>query len=50
MFCGATRYLSLATSAFFGLGAYASAALLGVLPWPLVIAVRRGWSRRGRGR
>lgn len=37
LFCGATRYLSLATSAFFGLGAYASATLLGVLPWPLVI-------------
>jgi len=38
IFCGATRYLSLATSAFFGLGAYASAILLDVLPWPLVIA------------
>jgi len=37
LFCGATRYLSLATSAFFGLGAYSSAALLEVLPWPLVI-------------
>lgn len=37
LFCGATRYLSLATSAFFGLGAYASATLLGLLPWPLVI-------------
>ncbi|MBB3180140.1 branched-chain amino acid ABC transporter permease [Variovorax sp. Sphag1AA] len=37
LFCGATRYLSLATSAFFGLGAYASAMLLEVLPWPLVI-------------
>ena len=38
MFCGATRYLSLATSAFFGVGAYTSAVLLDVLPWPLVIA------------
>jgi len=38
LFCGATRYLSLATSAFFGIGAYASATLLEVLPWPLVIA------------
>ncbi|MDM0046756.1 branched-chain amino acid ABC transporter permease [Variovorax dokdonensis] len=38
MFCGATRYLSLATSAFFGVGAYCSAVLLDVLPWPLVIA------------
>ena len=37
LFCGATRYLSLATSAFFGIGAYTSATLLGVLPWPLVI-------------
>ena len=27
LFCGATRYLSLATSAFFGIGAYASATL-----------------------
>ena len=38
MFCGATRYLSLATSAFFGVGAYTSAMLLGVLPWPMVVA------------
>ncbi|WP_409520557.1 branched-chain amino acid ABC transporter permease [Melaminivora sp.] len=38
MFCGATRYLSLATSAFFGVGAYTCAVLLEVLPWPLVIA------------
>src|SRR5690606_3348344 len=32
VFCGSTRYLSLATSAFFGIGAYASALLLGTLP------------------
>ncbi len=38
LFCGATRYLSLATSAFFGVGAYTSAILLNTLPWPLVIA------------
>lgn len=38
MFCGATRYLSLATSAFFGVGAYTSAVLLDVLPWPMVVA------------
>jgi len=38
LFCGSTRYLSLATSAFFGIGAYASALLVGELPWPLVIA------------
>ncbi len=37
LFCGSTRYLSLATSAFFGVGAYASALLVGDLPWPLVI-------------
>ncbi len=37
LFCGATRYLSLATSAFFGVGAYTSAILLNTLPWPLVI-------------
>ncbi|SIQ29425.1 branched-chain amino acid ABC transporter permease [Pseudacidovorax sp. RU35E] len=39
LFCGSTRYLSLATSAFFGIGAYASAVLLDSLPWPLVIGV-----------
>jgi len=37
VFSGATRYLSLATSAFFGLGAYATALALGTLPWPLVV-------------
>jgi branched-chain amino acid transport system permease protein len=37
MFSGATRYVSLGGSAFFGLGAYACAWTLGVLPWPLVI-------------
>ncbi|MEJ8857160.1 branched-chain amino acid ABC transporter permease [Variovorax robiniae] len=37
-FCGATRYLSLATSAFFGIGAYTTAVLADVLPWPLVVA------------
>ena len=42
LFCGQTRYMSLATSAFFGLGAYASALLLGTLPWPLVIACGAG--------
>jgi len=33
LFCGTTRYLSLATSAFFGLGAYTSAILLQPLGW-----------------
>lgn len=39
MFCGTTRYLSLATAAFFGLGAYSSALLLGSMPWWQVIVV-----------
>ncbi len=38
MFSGATRYVSLGTAAFFGLGAYLSAWTLGTLPWPLVVA------------
>jgi branched-chain amino acid transport system permease protein len=37
MFSGATRYISLGTSAFFGLGAYVSAWGLASLPWPVVI-------------
>ncbi|RZU00927.1 branched-chain amino acid ABC transporter permease [Rivibacter subsaxonicus] len=39
LFCGSTRYLSLATSAFFGIGAYAGALVLDQLPWLLVIAL-----------
>ncbi len=39
VFCGSTRYLSLATSAFFGIGAYTSALLLGQLPWAVVIVL-----------
>lgn len=39
LFCGTTRYLSLATSAFFGIGAYVSAIGLGSLPWPVVIVL-----------
>jgi branched-chain amino acid transport system permease protein len=38
MFSGATRYVSLGTSAFFGLGAYVSAWSLSALPWPVVVA------------
>jgi branched-chain amino acid transport system permease protein len=34
---GATRYVSLGTSAFFGLGAYVCAWSLTALPWPLVV-------------
>ena len=39
LFCGSTGYLSLATAAFFGLGAYSGALVLGQLPWPFVIAI-----------
>jgi branched-chain amino acid transport system permease protein len=39
LFCGSTGYLSLATSAFFGLGAYSGALFVGQLAWPLVIAL-----------
>jgi branched-chain amino acid transport system permease protein len=42
LFCGSTRYLSLATSAFFGVGAYTSALLLGDWPWLMVIAAGAG--------
>jgi branched-chain amino acid transport system permease protein len=37
LFCGATRYVSLGTSAFFGLGAYVSAWGLTALPWVAVV-------------
>ena len=33
LFCGSTRYLSLATSAFFGIGAYTSALALPQFAW-----------------
>jgi branched-chain amino acid transport system permease protein len=39
MFSGPTRYISLATVAFFGVGAYTVAVLGELLPWPLVLAV-----------
>ena len=38
MFSGATRYVSLGTSAFFGLGAYVSAWIVAAAPWPVVVA------------
>jgi len=38
MFSGATRYVSLGTSAFFGLGAYVSAWTVAKAPWPVVVA------------
>jgi branched-chain amino acid transport system permease protein len=37
LFSGPTRYISLATVAFFGIGAYAVAALGEALPWPAVL-------------
>ncbi|MGH8704142.1 MAG: branched-chain amino acid ABC transporter permease [Burkholderiales bacterium] len=37
MFSGATNYLSLATSAFFGIGAYVTAWGLGTLPYALAV-------------
>jgi branched-chain amino acid transport system permease protein len=37
MFSGATGYLSLATAAFFGIGAYVTAWGLGTLPYALVV-------------
>ena len=39
LFSGPTRYISLATVAFFGVGAYTVAVLGEVLPWPLVLIV-----------
>ena len=38
MFSGPTRYISLATAAFFGIGAYTVAVLGELLPWPVVLA------------
>lgn len=42
LFCGFTRYLSLATSAFFGIGAYTCALSLDKLPWGQAIALGAG--------
>ena len=39
LFCGATRYLSLATAAFFGVGAYVSALTLEQVPWLGAVAL-----------
>ena len=39
LFCGMTRYLSLATSAFFGIGAYTCALTLGHIEWVEAIAL-----------
>ncbi|MBY6006574.1 branched-chain amino acid ABC transporter permease [Salipiger bermudensis] len=42
MFSGPTRYISLATVAFFGVGAYTVAVLNEVLPYPLVLLCAAG--------
>ena len=42
LFCGSTRYLSLATAAFFGIGAYTSAFGLEKLSWVECIALGAG--------
>jgi len=42
LFCGSSRYLSLATAAFFGIGAYAGALSLETLPWAAAIALGAG--------
>ena len=39
LFCGATRYLSLATSAFFGIGAYSGALALDQFSWASAVAL-----------
>src|SRR6187200_1164779 len=39
LFSGPTRYVSLATTAFFGVGAYTVAVLGEVLAWPLVLLI-----------
>lgn len=38
LFSGPTNYISLASAAFFGIGAYTTAVLTDHLPWPLVLA------------
>lgn len=42
LFSGPTRYISLATVAFFGLGAYTVAVLSDTLPYPLVLLAAAG--------
>ncbi len=39
LFCGSTRYLSLATAAFFGIGAYTGVVALDHLPWLQAVAL-----------
>ncbi len=42
LFCGTTRYLSLATAAFFGIGAYTSALALEQTSWAVAILLGAG--------
>ena len=42
LFSGPTRCISLATTAFYGIGAYTVAALCEVLPWPLLLLAAFG--------
>ena len=42
LFCGTTRYLSLATAAFFGIGAYTSALALEQTRWAAAIVLGAG--------
>ncbi len=39
IFCGTTRFISLATVAFFGVGCYSVAVLSEFLPWPAVLVL-----------
>ncbi|WP_435657052.1 branched-chain amino acid ABC transporter permease [Brucella pituitosa] len=39
MFSGPTRYISLATGSFFGIGAYTTAVLADHMPWPAILVV-----------
>lgn len=42
LFSGPTRYISLATVAFFGIGAYTTAVFVENLAWPLVLLIATG--------
>ncbi len=42
LFSGPTRYVSLATVAFFGIGAYTTAVFAETLPWPAVLVIAAG--------
>jgi branched-chain amino acid transport system permease protein len=42
LFSGPTRYVSLATVAFFGIGAYTTAVCIELVPWPVVLLIAAG--------